>query len=53
MDFLQLVLSRQSDRAYDKERPVEAEAGAHSGSCSSGSFCLQCAAMEVCGRDGP
>ena len=24
-DFLQLVLSRQSDRAYDKERPVEAE----------------------------
>ena len=25
MDFLQLVLSRQSDRAYDKERPVEAE----------------------------
>ena len=24
MDFLQLVLSRQSDRAYDKERPVEA-----------------------------
>ena len=27
MDFLQLVLSRQSDRAYDKERPVEAEIG--------------------------
>lgn len=25
MDFLQLVLSRQSDRAYDKGRPVEAE----------------------------
>ena len=25
MDFLQLVLSRQSDREYDKERPVEAE----------------------------
>lgn len=25
MDFLQLVLSRQSDRAYDKERPVEVE----------------------------
>ena len=25
MDFLQLVLSRQSDRAYDKKRPVEAE----------------------------
>ena len=25
MDFLQLVLSRQSDRAYDKERLVEAE----------------------------
>ena len=25
MDFLQLVLSRQSDRAYDKECPVEAE----------------------------
>ena len=25
MDFLQLVLSRQSDRAYDKERPVETE----------------------------
>ena len=25
MDFLQLVLSRQSDRAYDKERSVEAE----------------------------
>ena len=24
-DFLQLVLSRQSDRAYDKERPVETE----------------------------
>ena len=24
-DFLQLVLSRQSDRAYDKERPVEAD----------------------------
>ena len=24
-DFLQLVLSRQSDRAYDKERSVEAE----------------------------
>ena len=24
-EFLQLVLSRQSDRAYDKERPVEAE----------------------------
>ena len=24
-DFLQLVLSRQSDRAYDKERPVEPE----------------------------
>ena len=24
-DFLQLVLSRQSDRAYDKERPVERE----------------------------
>ena len=24
-DFLQLVLSRQSDRAYDKDRPVEAE----------------------------
>ena len=23
-EFLQLVLSRQSDRAYDKERPVEA-----------------------------
>ena len=25
IDFLQLVLSRQSDRAYDKERSVEAE----------------------------
>lgn len=24
-DFLQLVLSRQSDRAYDKERPVETD----------------------------
>lgn len=24
-DFLQLVLSRQSDRAYDKNRPVEKE----------------------------
>ena len=24
-DFLQLVLSRQSDRAYDKARPVEAD----------------------------
>lgn len=24
-DFIQLVLSRQSDRAYDKKRPVEAE----------------------------
>ena len=24
-DFLQLVLSRQSDRAYDKERPGESE----------------------------
>lgn len=24
-DFLQLVLSRQSDRAYDRERPVEPE----------------------------
>lgn len=24
-DFLQLVFSRQSDRAYDKERPVETE----------------------------
>ena len=25
MDFLQLVASRQSDRAYDMTRPVEAE----------------------------
>ena len=25
MDFLQLVMSRQSDRAYDKERSVEPE----------------------------
>ena len=25
MDFQQLVNSRQSDRAYDKERPVEPE----------------------------
>lgn len=25
MDFQQLVISRQSDRAYDKERPVEPE----------------------------
>ena len=25
MDFQQLVNSRQSDRAYDKERPVETE----------------------------
>ena len=23
MDFLQLVQARQSDRSYDKERPVE------------------------------
>ena len=58
MDFLQLVLSRQSDRAYDKERPVEAEklerileAGTDSGSCPSVSFCLQCAAVEICGSD--
>ena len=49
MDFLQLVLSRQSDRAYDKGRPVEA--GTDSGSCPSVSFCLQCAAVEVCGSD--
>lgn len=52
MDFLQLVLSRQSDRAYDKERPVEAEKLERiMGSRPSGSFCLQCATMEVCGRD--
>ena len=39
MDFLQLVLSRQSDRAYDKERPVEAEKLERIlGSCSSGSL---------------
>ncbi|MBP7380750.1 MAG: NAD(P)H nitroreductase, partial [Odoribacter sp.] len=25
MDFLQLVQARQSDRSYDKERPVEPE----------------------------
>ena len=25
MDFLQLVQARQSDRSYDKQRPVEPE----------------------------
>lgn len=54
MDFLQLVLSRQSDRAYDKERPVEAEklerileaARLAPSACNAQPW-------EVCGRDGP
>ena len=50
MDFLQLVLSRQSDRAYDKGRPVEAEKLERILEASV-SFCLQCAAVEVCGSD--
>ncbi len=44
MDFLQLVLSRQSDRAYDKSARWEAGRSwsAFWKRCSSGSFCLQC-----------
>lgn len=52
MDFLQLVLSRQSDRAYDKGRPVEAEKLERIlEAAPSVSFCLQCAAVEICGSD--
>ena len=48
MDFQQLVNSRQSDRAYDKERPVEPEKLVRilEAGCLAPSAC---ATVEVCG----
>lgn len=49
MDFLQLVASRQSDRAYDMTRPVEPEKLERiTGSCPSDPTACQCAIVEVC-----
>ena len=48
-DFLQLVLSRQSDRAYDKERPVETEKLERILEAGR----LQCPTLEGCGDNRP
>lgn len=50
-DFLQLVQARQSDRSYDKERPVEPEKLERVlEACTFGSFGLQRTTLEVCGH---
>ena len=52
-DFLQLVASRQSDRAYDMSRAVEPEKLNVFWKRPAVAFGLQCPAVAFCGNHRP